>query len=313
MILYLVVPCYNEEEIILQSSGKLVSFLNQLIQEGQAAKESRILFVNDGSKDRTKELLEDICKKEELCSLINFSRNFGHQYAVLAGYHFAKDKCDACISIDADLQQDINAIYDFLEKYKAGNDVVYGVRNDRGTDGAFKKGTSQMFYKLMSHMGCNIIPNHADYRLLSKKALEELSQYEEGAVFLRGLIPSMGLKSDIVYFDVFERTAGTSKYTLKKMLTLAMDGITSFSYVPIMYILGVGFFSLLVGFILMILYALPGFSAIAWLILGAGFFFSGIVEICIWIVGLYAGRNYIESKNRPRYTIESVIHNDGGK
>lgn len=308
MILYIVVPCFNEEEGIVQSAERLNGFLAELMEKNRISSNSKIVFVNDGSRDKTKELLENICKNNISCSLISFSRNFGHQYAVLAGYHFSKDKCDACISIDADLQQDINAIYDFLDCYEKGNDIVYGVRNDRNTDGFFKKSTSQIFYRFMSKMGCEVIPNHADYRLLSKKALNELSHYPEGAVFLRGLIPTMGMKSDIVYFDVFERTAGQSKYTMKKMLKLAMDGITSFSDKPVFAILKISLISIVISIVLFIINAIITPEKITMVLFALGFLFSGLIELCIWIIGVYVVRTYLESKNRPRYIIESVIH-----
>ncbi|MBO6164400.1 MAG: glycosyltransferase family 2 protein [Lachnospiraceae bacterium] len=311
MILYLVVPCYNEEEGLKDSAYKLREYLHSLEQNQLVKAGSKIVLVNDGSSDGTRKIMDDLHAEDPVFTTIHFSRNYGHQYAVMAGYEFAKDKCDACISIDADLQQDINAIRLFIERYNEGCDIVYGVRNTRDTDGFFKKWTSQAFYHMMNAFGCKIIPNHADYRLLSNKALQALSRYQEGTVFLRGMVPELGFTSEIVYFDVFERTAGSSKYTLKKMMTLARDGITSFSEAPVHMILyagillsGIG----TVGLIIMAILALLHLTVGVWPMVFFGGLLTGIVLVSNGILGIYTVRSYMESKHRPRYLIDSIAH-----
>lgn len=310
--LYIVVPAYNEEECIDDSANQLIAKLNELKSRNRASSDSKIIIVNDGSSDRTAEKIHAIHEKHKEVTCINFSCNFGHQAAVLAGYNFSAGKCDCAISIDADLQQDINAIDDFLDEYEKGNDVVYGVRNSRDTDGFMKKASSQMFYSLMSLFGTRTIRNHADYRLLSNKALLALAEYKEGGIFLRGLIPTLGLKSSIVHFDVKDRQAGVSKYTLSKMLRLASDGITSFSITPIHFIFSLGGIILLLSMIVMI-YTLVcwafgrninGYTTIVLLIC----FFGALQLIAIGVIGEYVGKNYIEAKKRPRYIIDSVEH-----
>lgn len=215
-ILYLVVPCYNEEEVLHKSAAVLLDKLDRLIQAGTISDKSKILFINDGSKDSTWQIIYELTRQNCKYAGLSFSRNYGHQSAILAGMMAARSKADAVVTIDADLQQDIEALDQFLECYQNGCEIVYGVRNDRDTDGFFKKSTAGLFYKLMHVLGCQTITNHADYRLMSKKALDALSEFHETNLFLRGLIPTMGFQSDIVYFDVKEREAGQSKYTLKK-------------------------------------------------------------------------------------------------
>ena len=249
-VLILVVPCYNEEEIIRKTAEVLSGKLSRLKESAAIDKKSRILFVDDGSKDGTFAILKELSDSCPFFSVVKLVGNKGHQNAILAGMMTAKNSADIVVTIDADLQQDIEALDDFLECYKNGCEVVYGVRNDRNTDGAFKKTTASLYYKLMRAMGSNVIPNHADYRLISGKALKALSDYHEVNLFLRGLIPSMNFPSDIVYFDVKEREAGTSKYTLKKMLTLALDGITSFSTTPLHIIGATGCIAVLFSLIL---------------------------------------------------------------
>lgn len=239
--LYLVVPCYNEEEALPHSAQVMREKLDRLMQEGKVSPESKILLVNDGSRDKTWQLIHSLCDADPAFAGLSFSRNYGHQSAILAGMMAARQHADIAVTIDADLQQDIEALDQFLEKYQAGCEIVYGIRNDRNTDGFFKKLTANGFYGLMHLLGCNVMSNHADYRLLSKKALDALAEYKEVNLFLRGLIPTMGFQSDIVYFDVKEREAGTSKYTFRKMLTLATDGITSMSTRPIQLITIMGF------------------------------------------------------------------------
>lgn len=215
-ILYLVVPCYNEEEVLHKSAAVLLDKLDRLIQAGTISDKSKILFINDGSKDSTWQIIYELTRQNSKYAGLSFSRNYGHQSAILAGMMAARSKADAVVTIDADLQQDIEALDQFLECYQNGCEIVYGVRNDRDTDGFFKKTTAGLFYKLMHVLGCQTITNHADYRLMSKKALDALSEFHETNLFLRGLIPTMGFQSDIVYFDVKEREAGQSKYTLKR-------------------------------------------------------------------------------------------------
>jgi len=309
--LYIVVPCYNEEEVIEHSFGILIDKLTTLMKTHKISEDSRIVFVDDGSKDRTKEILYNCCQNNKHTGVICFSRNYGHQYAILAGMIESRKYADVVITIDADLQQDIKAIDLFLDKYYEGNDVVYGVRNDRKSDGIIKKGTAQLFYKLMRVLGCDVKNNSADYRLMSKKALDALSEFEESNLFLRGLIPTMGFNSDVVYFDVKAREAGTSKYTFKKMITLAVDGITSLSIKPIRFVLSLGLLMCLFS-IFMIIFSLvewargnniTGYSTLVisiWLV-------GGCVLLGQGIVGEYVGKMYFETKKRPRYIIESII------
>ena len=252
-ILYLVLPCYNEEAVLPETARALAKKYAALMQAGRISPRSKIMFVNDGSKDATWQIITDLFHENSIFCGISLSRNRGHQNAVLAGLMTAKEKADVVISIDADLQQDIDAIDKMLDKYENGCDVVYGVRNARDTDGWIKKTTALGFYKLMQFMGCEVITNHADYRLMSKRVIESLAQYQEVNLFLRGLIPTIGYPSDIVYFDVKERQAGESKYTMKKMLAFAVDGITSFSIKPIQLITLMGFVTMLISIVLIIL------------------------------------------------------------
>ena len=310
MILYLVVPCFNEEAGIEKSCHILKEYYQELMQKGLIKNQSKIVLVNDGSTDHTGEIIERIHEGDPVFSVIDFSRNYGHQYAVLAGYEFAAGKCDACISIDADLQQDIRAIEEFVEKYKEGYDIVYGVRNTRDTDGFFKRMTSQVFYKMMLAFGCNIIPNHADYRLISSKVLYALQEYKESTVFLRGLFPSMGFKSTKVFFDVSPRTEGKSKYTLKKMMKLAGDGIISFSTFPIYLVFSLGLVMTGLG-LLGVLFSLImngiGSSAIS---IFFQILLTGIVVTTNGVLGQYVANACTEAKNRPRYLIDKIYHTD---
>ena len=310
-ILYLVVPCYNEEEGIEKSSSILLNKLKELEKKDVISNKSKVLFVNDGSKDNTKEILNKLAEKESKFAVVSFVTNAGHQPAIYAGMMIAKDYADIVVTIDADLQQDINALERFIDAYNKGNDVVYGVRNDRATDGAFKKFTAGIYYKLMKFMGSNVLENSADYRLLSKKALESLSNYKEGNLFLRGLIPYMGFNSDIVYFDVKDREAGESKYTFKKMLNLAISGITSFSVTPMHLICVAGALSVFIG-LLVLLFNLLGlifgnpFTSFD-LLMFVLFVLFGITIGSIGIVGEYVGTTNLEVKNRPRYIIDYVL------
>lgn len=308
--LYLVVPCYNEEDALPQSSKQMLSKLESLISKGAVSPESRILLVNDGSKDKTWEVISSLFQSSELFEGLKLSRNRGHQNALLAGLTYAKDRCNMAISLDADLQDDINAIDQFVEKYYNGCDIVYGVRSSRATDTAFKRNSAGAFYKLMTAFGVDIVENHADYRLMSRRAIEGLLSFGEVNLFLRGIAPQIGYKSDIVYYERFERVAGESKYPLKKMLAFAFDGITSFSVKPIKLITTLGIlFSVLSGIalvtllILSIFYYISSIATIASLI----FLALGIQLVAIGIVGEYIGKIYLEVKHRPRFIIEEYL------
>lgn len=310
-VLYIVVPCYNEEEALEISAKSLMGKLEELIGKEMISSKSRIVFVDDGSKDKTWSIIEDIYEKHESIIGLRFAHNRGHQNAILAGMMYAKDFCDFTITIDADLQQDINAMELFIEEYYAGNEIVYGVRNSRNTDSFFKKFSATLFYKMMHFLGCNIYENSADYRLMSSKALDALSEYGEVNLFLRGIIPDIGLKTSVVHFDVFPRMQGESKYSLSKMVTLAADGITSFSIKPIRMVLMMGIMALFVGFIMIIhvFYehyfgtTVSGWSSILvsiWLL-------GGAILLALGIIGEYVGRNYMETKKRPRYYFWNVL------
>ena len=310
-VLYLVVPCYNEEEVIEKSSSVIKDKMTRLMSEGKISQDSKALFVNDGSKDNTLRMLYELSRKDSFYGVLSFAGNYGHQSAILAGMMEARHYADAVVTIDADLQQDIEALDRFLECYMNGCDVVYGVRNDRNTDGFFKRMTAVTYYKLMHLLGSEALTNSADYRLMSAKALNALSQYEESSLFLRGLIPTMGFESDIVYFDVREREAGQSKYTFKKMMTLAMDGITSSSIRPLRMIAGLGAVTVVAAIVMIIFSivdwasgnAVQGYTTtlIVTLILG------GVILVSLGVMGEYIGKTYMEAKHRPRYIIDSVV------
>lgn len=310
-ILYLVVPCYNEEAVIEKSAEVMSEKLRRLIQEGQIADGSKLMFVNDGSRDQTLSILHRLAAKDSMLSVVSLAGNYGHQSAILAGMMLARKYADAVVTIDADLQQDIEALNRFLKRYRNGCEVVYGVRYDRYSDSALKKGTATLYYKLMHLLGSNVITNHADYRLMSKKALNALARYPETNLFLRGLIPTMGFTSDVVYFDVKEREAGHSKYTLSKMMTLALDGITSMSIRPLRMIAMLGF-GVCVFSVALCIFSLvnwvqgnnvPGYttSLLVSLIMG------GITLFSLGIIGEYIGKIYMETKKRPRYIIDTVV------
>jgi glycosyltransferase involved in cell wall biosynthesis len=309
--LYVVVPCYNEEEALIPSAKALLEKLSQLKRDGYVSDKSRIVFVDDGSKDKTWDIIQELYDNNEEIIGLRFAHNRGHQNAILAGMMYAKDYCDFTITIDADLQQDINAMELFIKEYENGSEIVYGVRNSRNTDKLFKKLSATMFYKLMNFMGCQIYENSADYRLMSSMALDALSEYGEVNLFLRGIIPDIGLKSSVVYFDVFPRMQGESKYSLSKMLTLAADGITSFSIKPIRMVLIMGVVSMLVGFGMFVHiiyehyfgYTVRGWSSILMSIWVLG----GSILIALGIIGEYVGRNYMETKKRPRYYFWDVL------
>ena len=310
-ILYLVVPCYNEEEVVEKSAAVMGEKEARLEREGKIAPGSKVMFVNDGSKDDTLRLLHEIAAKDKRFAVVNLAGNYGHQSAILAGMMTARTHADVVVTIDADLQQDIEALDLFLESYMAGCEVVYGVRNDRHSDGMFKKATATAYYNLMHLLGSRVMTNHADYRLMSKKALDALSEYQETNLFLRGLIPTMGFSSDVVYFDVKAREAGQSKYTLSKMLTLALDGITSMSVRPLRLIGGLGFFVFFFSMIMCVISLVdwvrgnnvPGYTTtmIVSLLIG------GITLLSLGIIGEYIGKIYLETKHRPRYIIDTLV------
>ena len=311
--LYVVVPCYNEEEVIEETNKRLNEKLNSLIKKKIISSDSRILYVNDGSKDKTWEIIEKLNKESILVEGIKLSRNRGHQNALLAGLMTAKEYADMVISMDADLQDDINAIDEMISKYYDGCDVVYGVRSSRKKDTFFKKFTAEGFYKIMKHMGVDIVFNHADYRLTSKRVLNELANYKEVNLFLRGMFPLIGFKSDVVYYERAERFAGESKYPLKKMLSFAWEGITSFTVKPLKMIMNLGLIIAFLSFLFLIWVVIgyfTGNTVSGWTtIIVLLCFFSGIQIFCIGIIGEYLGKVYIESKERPRYAIEKELHN----
>lgn len=313
-ILYIVVPCYNEEAVLHETSKRLKEKITALINDKKISYKSRVLFVDDGSKDKTWEIIEELHGSDDLFSGLKLSRNKGHQNALLAGLMTAKELADISISMDADLQDDINVVDQFVDKYHDGCDIVYGVRSSRKTDTAFKRGTAGMFYKFMRLLGVDIIDNHADYRLISKRALEALSQFKEVNLFLRGIVKQIGFKSDIVYYERSERFAGESKYPLKKMLAFAFDGITSFSVKPIRLVTVVGFLVFLIS-IGMIIYTIVqtclGNTEAGWSSLMCSIWFlSGLQIMALGIVGEYIGKIYTEVKARPKYIIDKFINKE---
>ena len=310
--LAIVVPCYNEEEVLKLASEALRGVLEDLVQKEKIAPDSFIMFVNDGSRDRTWELIEEEHAAYPVrVKGVKLAGNVGHQFALTAGLITAKDMSDVIISIDADLQDDVNVIEEMIDKFHAGSDIVYGVRKERKTDTFFKRTTAQTFYKLMGMMGVKTVYNHADFRLMSKRAVEEFSKYKETNLFLRGMMPLIGYQTDSVYYDRGERAAGESKYPLKKMLALAFNGISSFSVKPISLILGMGMFIIFMC-VLAAIYALisyfTGHVVAGWtsLILSI-WFLGGLQLLAIGMVGQYIGKVYIEVKHRPRYNIEKVL------
>lgn len=306
-ILYIVIPCYNEEKVLPVTSRMFLDKLNFLIDEGKISEQSRVLFVNDGSSDKTWEIISALSKEDGHFIGISQSRNFGHQSSVLAGLMEAKDHCDITISIDADGQDDIDAMDKMVDAYLDGCEVVYGVRSKRETDTFFKRFTAEAFYKLMDKMGCKVVFNHADYRLISSRVLKEFANFKEVNLFLRGLIPLVGFKSTSVYYERHERIAGKSHYPISKMLGLAVDGITSLSIRPIRIItvvgLGVSVLSF-IGIIWAIISRIVGNTAAGWSSLICILcFMSGIQLISLGIIGEYIGKTYMETKERPRYII----------
>ena len=309
--IYLVLPCYNEEAVLHETSSRLKVKMNQLISENKISKDSRVTFVDDGSKDNTWSIIEELKESDELFAGVKLSRNRGHQNALLAGLMTVKDYCDAAISLDADLQDDINVIDKFIDRFIDGCDVVYGVRSDRKTDTVFKRTTAQGFYKVMKLLGVDIVYNHADYRLMSKRALDALEEFEEVNLFLRGIVPLIGYKSDVVLYERNERFAGESKYPLKKMLSFAFEGITSFSVKPIKLILDIGIIMFTTSLLFLIyfiaLWSL-GKTVEGWATIVVSIWMLGGVQLlCLGVIGEYIGKIYIETKKRPKFIIDKFI------
>ena len=314
-ILYIVIPCYNEQEVLPITAPLFLQKIRDLSAAGKISPDSRILFVNDGSKDQTREIIHTLAAADEHYLGISQSRNRGHQNAVLAGLMEAKSRCDLPSSIDCDGQDDINAMDGMVDAYREGCDVVYGVRSKRDTDTFFKRFTAESFYKLLNAMGAEVVYNHADYRLLSSRALEEFAKFKEVNLFLRGMVPLVGFKSTCVTYERHERIAGESHYPLSKMLSLAFDGITSLSIKPIRFITGFGVFVALVSFIGVIwaiVEALLGATVSGWASMTSIIcFVSGVQLICLGVIGEYIGKIYMETKHRPRYIISETTPNFG--
>lgn len=314
-VLYLVVPCYNEEEVLHETAKRLLEKINVMIKNEVVSEKSKILFVNDGSKDKTWSIIQELHEQNNIFSGVNLSRNKGHQNALLAGLMTAKEYADMTISLDADLQDDIDVIDKFVEEYYNGSDVVYGVRSSRKTDTFFKRTTALGFYKFMNMLGVDVMYNHADYRLMSKRALEGLSQFKEVNLFLRGIVPLIGYRYSVVEYERHERFAGESKYPLKKMLAFAWDGITSFSIKPIRIITGLGFSIFVLSFIALI-YSLivkfMGNTEAGWTSITISIWMIGGIQLLsLGVIGEYIGKIYNETKQRPRFIIaDKLINNE---
>lgn len=309
--LSIIVPCYYEEAVLPETTKRLLKLLEELINDNVISSDSYILYVNDGSRDRTWALIEEYHSLYKHIKGVNLAGNVGHQNALIAGLSVALNSCDIAITIDADLQDDVNAIRDMVKKYDEGSDIVYGVRASRKTDTWFKRATAQGFYRIMKFLGVKSVYNHADYRLMSKRAVQYLLSFRERNIFLRGLVPLIGYKTDCVYYDRAERFAGESKYPLRKMLTFAFDGITSFSVVPVHMVLIMGLLFLLVAFSILIWVGyliITGGTIRGWASLMLSIWFcSGCLLVGMGIVGEYIGKIYIEVKDRPRYNIEKTL------
>ena len=316
-ILYIVVPCYNEEEVLPETVRRLRRKLEQLIAAGAVGDGSRVLFVNDGSKDRTWALIRAAHEDSPLISGVDLSCNRGHQNALLAGLMTAKDRADAVISMDADLQDDVDAVDAMVEKYREGCDIVYGVRSSRKTDTFFKRFTAEGFYRFMSLLGADVVFNHADYRLMSRRALEGLAEFREVNLFLRGIVPMIGYRTDTVEYERHERFAGESKYPLKKMLSFAMEGITSLSTRPLKLITGLGFLLFLVS-LAMLVYSVvrwvTGATILGWASLICSVWaIGGLILLSLGVIGEYIGKIYLETKGRPRFLIREMLDGDPEK
>lgn len=317
-ILYMVVPCYNEEEVLSETAKRLEEKYRSLMERELISPKSRVVFVNDGSKDRTWEIIQQLhSESPQLFSGINLSRNSGHQNAVLAGLMTVKDICDMAITMDADLQDDINAIDEMVQKFHEGNHVVYGVRSERKTDTFFKKFTAEGFYKFMKVMGADVVYNHADFRLMSKRVLCELANYKEVNLFLRGMVPLIGFKSCSVYYERAERFAGESKYPLKKMLAFAVNGITSFSTKPLKMITTLGIVTSMLSifaFIWAFIAKFAGFAELGWSSTICSIWLIGGLQLfCLGIIGEYVGKIYAEVKQRPRFIVADFLNDLGAE
>ncbi len=315
-ILYIVVPCYNEEEVLPETARRLKEKMEALIAAGRISEESRVLFVNDGSRDRTWVIIEELHKGDRRFSGVNLTRNRGHQNALLAGLMTAKDRADMVVSMDADLQDDIGAVDAMVEQYDAGCDIVYGVRSSREKDTFFKRFTAEGFYRVMNFLGAETVFNHADYRLMSKRALEGLAQFKEVNLFLRGIVPMIGYTTGTVEYERGERFAGESKYPLKKMLSFAMEGITSLSTKPIRYITLLGFLVFVVS-LLMLVYSIVrwahGATVIGWAsVICSVWAIGGLILLALGVIGEYIGKIYLETKERPRFLIKEVLDQHEG-
>ena len=313
-IIWLVIPCYNEQEVLPETSRQLEEIMRGLIKKDKISDKSKIAFVNDGSKDNTWNIITDLHEKNPMFTGINLAHNKGHQNALLAGLMTAKDYADAAISLDADLQDDVGVIEQFIDKFNEGKDVVYGVRSTRATDTVFKRSTAHAFYKLMKVMGADTLQDHADYRLMSKRALEGLAKYKEVNLFLRGIVPMIGYETDVVYYERHERFAGESKYPLKKMLSFAVDGITSCSVKPIRMITSLGILVFTISIVMLIYFLIvwllghtvQGWTTIVISLWGIG----GLILLSLGIIGEYVGKIYMEVKERPRFIIEKLLYKE---
>ena len=306
-VLYLVIPCYNEEQVLPLTSGKFKAKVDELVEAGKVSDNSRVMFVNDGSKDTTWDILTSLTEQDKRYCAISLSRNRGHQNALIAGLMEAKKFADITISMDCDGQDDINAITEMVDEYAKGNEIVFGVRNDRKTDTWFKRTTAQSYYKFLRGMGVDIIPDHADYRLMSSRVLDALEGYSEVNLFLRGLIPQLGFKQSVVYYSRAEREAGKTHYPLSKMASLAIDGVTSFSVKPLRIITLLGFivaFLSFIGIIYVLVSVISGYYVDGWASTTSIIcFVSGIQMISLGVIGEYIGKIYLETKHRPRYIV----------
>ena len=315
-ILYMVVPCYNEQEVLRETAEQLKTKYTDLISSGLISNESRIVFVNDGSSDMTWDLIKELHDTSpQFFSGIDLAHNSGHQNAILAGLMTVKDICDMCITMDADLQDDINTIDEMVKKYYEGNQVVYGVRSARDADSFFKKSTAKGFYRFMRVMGADVVYNHADFRLMSKRAMQELSGFREVNLFLRGMVPLIGFKNCKVYYERHERAAGESKYSLKRMLAFAVNGITSFSTKPLKLITALGLImsaASVVAFIWVFITKIAGFTVHGWSSTMCSIWLIGGLQLfCLGIIGEYIGKIYAEVKQRPRYIVAEFLNDDG--
>ena len=312
--IWLVIPCYNEEQVLPETAKQLKKIMEDLIERGKITEDSRIAMVNDGSRDRTWEIIKELHQENVLFTGINLSRNRGHQNALLAGLMTAREHADAAISLDADLQDDVGVIEKFIDEFAAGSDIVYGVRSSRKTDTFFKRFTAEGFYHVMKWLGVDIVFNHADYRLMSKRALDGLAEFEEVNLFLRGIVPQIGYRTSVVEYERHERFAGESKYPLKKMLSFAFDGISSFSVKPMRMIIHAGALMFLIS-IGMLVYSLirkwMGATIVGWTSLMVSIWMVGGIQLlCLGIIGEYIGKIYSETKKRPRYIIESILYEE---